>query len=53
MTRNRSSARHAEIGTYELSVEPHDDCCSYLLPKRVETRANLPNGFSRSRGGHR
>ncbi len=30
------------IDTYELSIEPHDDCCSYLLPKRVETRANLP-----------
>jgi thiamine biosynthesis protein ThiI len=29
------------IGTYDLSVEPHDDCCSYLLPKRVETRADL------------
>ncbi len=29
-----------EIGTYDLSVEPHDDCCSYLLPKRVETRAD-------------
>lgn len=30
-----------EINTYDLSVEPHDDCCSYLLPKRVETRADL------------
>jgi thiamine biosynthesis protein ThiI len=29
------------IGTYDLSVEPHDDCCSYLLPKRVETRADM------------
>jgi thiamine biosynthesis protein ThiI len=29
------------IGTYDLSVEPHDDCCSYLLPSRVETRADL------------
>jgi thiamine biosynthesis protein ThiI len=29
------------IGTYRLSVEPHDDCCSYLLPKRVETRADI------------
>lgn len=30
-----------KIGTYDLSIEPHDDCCSYLLPKRVETRADL------------
>ncbi len=29
------------IGTFQLSIEPHDDCCSYLLPKRVETRADL------------
>jgi len=30
-----------QIGTYDLSVAPHDDCCSYLLPRRVETRARL------------
>lgn len=30
-----------DIGTYDLSVAPHDDCCSYLLPSRVETRARL------------
>ena len=35
------AAEQRKIGTYDLSVEPHDDCCSYLLPKRVETRADL------------
>ena len=29
------------LDTYAISIEPHDDCCSYLLPKRVETRARL------------
>lgn len=30
-----------EIGTYEISILPHDDCCTRLMPKHPETRANL------------
>jgi len=30
-----------EIGTYETSILPHQDCCSLFLPKNPETRADL------------
>lgn len=26
-----------EIGTYETSIEPHDDCCSFLMPSHPAT----------------
>lgn len=26
------------IGTFEMSIEPHDDCCSFLMPKNPVTR---------------
>ncbi|MFQ5799940.1 MAG: hypothetical protein ACE5H0_14780, partial [Bacteroidota bacterium] len=29
------------IGTYEISSQPYDDCCSYLLPRSPETQASL------------
>lgn len=29
------------IGTYEISILPHQDCCSLFLPKQPETRARL------------
>ncbi len=32
-------ARH--IGTYKTSTEPYDDCCSYLVPPKPETKAKL------------
>ena len=28
-----------EIGTYEISSEPYDDCCSFLAPRRPQTWA--------------
>ncbi len=28
-----------KIGTYEISIKPHSDCCSYLIAKHPETRA--------------
>jgi tRNA uracil 4-sulfurtransferase len=35
-----SIVKQAEaIGTYQLSILPHDDCCSRFLPLRPETRA--------------
>jgi len=30
-----------EIGTYEISIRPYDDCCSFLLADRPETHGNL------------
>ena len=30
-----------EIGTYNISIQPHDDCCTRLMPKKPETRAKL------------
>lgn len=30
-----------EIGTFAISTEPYDDCCSYLVPKNPETHAKL------------
>jgi thiamine biosynthesis protein ThiI len=29
------------IGTFEISILPHDDCCSLFVPKHPETRARL------------
>lgn len=28
------------IGTFETSIKPHPDCCSYLVPKHPKTRSN-------------
>jgi thiamine biosynthesis protein ThiI len=30
-----------KIGTYEVSIEPYEDCCSVFVPKHPETRAKL------------
>ena len=30
-----------EIGTYEISILPYEDCCARFLPKHPETKANL------------
>ncbi len=29
------------IGTYEISIEPYQDCCSFFVPKHPETKAKL------------
>ncbi|HLF70185.1 MAG TPA: tRNA 4-thiouridine(8) synthase ThiI, partial [Actinomycetota bacterium] len=31
-----------KIGTYEISIEPHQDCCVLFVPRRVTTAARLP-----------
>lgn len=31
-----------KIGTYPISIEPYDDCCSLFVPGNPETRAKLP-----------
>lgn len=30
--------RAQDIGTFEISIEPHDDCCSFLMPHRPVTK---------------
>jgi len=29
------------IGTFETSIQPFDDCCSYLIPPKPETKAKI------------
>jgi tRNA uracil 4-sulfurtransferase len=30
-----------KIGTFEVSIQPYDDCCSLFLPSHPSTRARL------------
>ena len=30
-----------KIGTYAISIEPYQDCCSYFIPPNPETKAKL------------
>ena len=30
-----------DIETYEISIMPYDDCCSFFVPKHPETKANI------------
>jgi len=30
-----------QIGTYEISIEPYQDCCSYFVPPNPETKSKL------------
>ena len=34
-------ARAKKIGTYDISIEPHPDCCSVFLPERPATRSKI------------
>ena len=31
-----------EIGTYEISIQPYEDCCTVFLPKHPVTKPKLP-----------
>ena len=33
--------RATKIGTYEISIEPYDDCCAFFVPIHPETKADL------------
>ncbi len=39
-----------KIGTYEVSIQPYDDCCSLFVPKHPVTRGKLTNVL-RAEGG--
>ena len=30
-----------KIGTYEISIQPYDDCCSFMIARHPETRAKI------------
>ena len=30
-----------DIGTYQISIKPYEDCCSFFVPKHPATSANL------------
>jgi tRNA uracil 4-sulfurtransferase len=30
------------VGSYEISIDPHQDCCVLFVPRRVTTHARLP-----------
>ena len=33
--------RAVKIGTYDISIEPYEDCCSFFVPVHPETKAKL------------
>ncbi len=39
-----------EIGTYEISIRPYNDCCTFFIAKHPETRADIKTieGFEKS-----
>jgi thiamine biosynthesis protein ThiI len=32
--------RARQIGTYRISIQPHEDCCGYLMPRNPATRTD-------------
>ncbi|NQT50296.1 tRNA 4-thiouridine(8) synthase ThiI [Candidatus Kuenenbacteria bacterium] len=41
MNKTEIISEAAKIGTYDISIEPYEDCCSLMIAKHPETRANL------------
>lgn len=41
MDKEEIVAQARRIGTFEKSTEPHDDCCSFMTPKRPKTKARI------------
>jgi tRNA uracil 4-sulfurtransferase len=41
MDKMETVALARKIGTYETSIEPHDDCCSLFLPPHPETKGKV------------
>ena len=39
--KNEIIDRSKEIGTYDISIEPYEDCCTVFLPKHPVTRPSL------------
>ena len=41
MNKDEIVIRAKEIGTYEISIKPYEDCCSYFVPNHPETKAKM------------
>ena len=41
MNKNDIVNRAKQIGTYDISVKPYQDCCSYFVPLHPETKAKI------------
>ena len=41
MNKNEIINRAKEIGTYETSILPYEDCCSFFVPAHPETKAKM------------
>ena len=41
MNKNDIINRAQQIGTYDISVKPYQDCCSYFVPIHPETKAKM------------
>ena len=41
MDKNEITTEAKGIGTFEISIRPGEDCCSFLVAKHPETRADL------------
>jgi len=39
--KNETVNRAKEIGTYELSIQPYSDCCTFMIAERPETHSDL------------
>jgi len=43
MNKEEIMAEARIYGTYDISIRPHEDCCSLFLPEHPETRAKIEN----------
>jgi len=43
MNKEEIMAEAREYGTFDISIRPHEDCCSLFLPEHPETRAKIEN----------
>lgn len=41
MDKDAIIAQARKLGTFSISTEPYDDCCSYLVPPQPETKAKI------------
>ena len=41
MNKDEIITKARQIGTYDISIKPYQDCCSYFVPIHPETKARL------------
>ncbi|MFA5843472.1 MAG: tRNA uracil 4-sulfurtransferase ThiI [Coriobacteriia bacterium] len=50
MDKNEIITRARTIGTYDMSIEPHTDCCTLFMPRRPATHATIAELDEAERG---